>query len=247
MPKPYQSLRYTKAVEISPSDPTPPSLSPFLDNPSGVGFSTGAYTSLRGDWPALVSLARSTSVLVAELSALDAKELPSLVSFMRSLPEMLGPQYSVHAPSKGLGPLGLLAVADSLLALAALTPRIIVHPDAIGGGMSILHLLNDKITLENMDSRKPLGQTVASMQDLFDKIPQARFCLDVAHAWSIDPSLVLAHALLDAFASRLAQVHLSGITPDGHHCPLTATQLEAYAPVLARCHSVPWILESTLA
>jgi hypothetical protein len=232
-------------VDLSPS--TPSELRPLLDNPSGVGLSTGAYADLRGDWPALFAAVGSLSPQVAELSALSASELPPLVAFMLAHPDLLGPQYSVHAPSKGLGPLGLLAVADSLLRLSPLTPRIIVHPDAIGGGLSILHLLGDKVALENMDSRKSLGRSTASMQDLFDRAPRARFCLDVAHAYSIDPTLALAHELLDAFNDRLVQVHLSGIDADGHHQPLSLPQLDAYRPVLARCHHVPWILESHLS
>jgi hypothetical protein len=218
-----------------------------LHNPSGIGLSTGIFTSLRHDWVALMTAVRSHNPRVAELSALSASELPSLVSFMRSHPGLLGGEYSVHAPSKDLGPQGLLFVADLLLELPALTARIVVHPDVIGQSLPVLLRLGAALTLENMDSRKTQGASVASLEELFQDLPLSRFCLDVAHAWSIDPSLKLAHNLLDAFENRLAQVHLSGITKDGHHCPLTQSQLDTYRPVLARCLSVPWILESLLA
>ena len=235
---------YAGAVDVSPASPD---LLLGLQNPAGIGLSTGAFTDLRHDWAALLQAARAHSPRVAELSALSASELPSLVVFMRSHQALLGADYSVHAPSKGLGPSGLLFVGDELLDLQSLTPRLIIHPDAIGQGLPISRRLGSVVTLENMDARKLAGQDVAGMQALFESLPDAGFCLDVAHAWSVDPTMTLAHDLLDAFSSRLVQVHLSGITQDGHHCPLTQGQLDAYQAVLSRCHSVPWILESALA
>jgi hypothetical protein len=218
-----------------------------LSNPAGVGFSTGVYGLLRGDWRALTQAVRLHNPQVAELSALSMDGLPSLVAYLRAHPEGVGQEYSVHAPSKGLGPDGLLLVQDDLLALTGLTSRIVIHPDIIGRGLDVLRTLGQAVVLENMDARKAHGQDVATLRALFGLLPQSRFCLDVAHAWSIDPSMVLAHALLDAFEDRLAQVHLSGIDSQGHHCSLAEGQLDAYSPVLARCHSVPWILESHLA
>jgi hypothetical protein len=75
-------------------------------------------------------------------------------------------------------------------------------------------------------------------------LPEARLCLDVAHAWTVDPSLRAGLEFLDAYPGRLAQLHVSGINPDGGHVPLTAGQVEAYAPLLRRCTQVPWIVES---
>jgi sugar phosphate isomerase/epimerase len=75
----------------------------------------------------------------------------------------------------------------------------------------------------------------------------AGFCLDVAHAWTNDPSLRLGHDLLDALGDRLRQLHVSGIERDGTHRPTTQADLELYRPVLDRCEGVPWILESVFA
>ena len=57
----------------------------------------------------------------------------------------------------------------------------------------------------------------------------------------------LAHELLDAFADRLAEVHVSSIEPDGEHVPLRAADAEAFLPVLERCVGVPWVLEAPAA
>jgi hypothetical protein len=50
--------------------------------------------------------------------------------------------------------------------------------------------------------------------------------------------------LLDAFADRLAEVHISSIERDGEHVPLRAVDAEAFLPVLERCVGVPWVLEA---
>jgi hypothetical protein len=98
-----------------------------------------------------------------------------------------------------------------------------------------------------MDARKDDARTVAELARYFDALPDARFCFDVAHAQLNDPSLRLAHELLDAFGDRLAEVHVSSIEPDGDHVPLRAPDAEAFLPVLERCAGVPWVLEAPAA
>jgi sugar phosphate isomerase/epimerase len=82
------------------------------------------------------------------------------------------------------------------------------------------------------------------MEPFFETLPKAGFCLDVAHAHSIDPSMDLAHALLDRFRSRLRHVHLSSLI-DGHHVTVSAEDELRFGEVLDRCRDVPWILEAT--
>ena len=98
-----------------------------------------------------------------------------------------------------------------------------------------------------MDAVKSFGKDTADLSETFAAFPEAGFCLDVAHVWTNDPTLALGHELLDAHAGRLRQLHVSGIEPDGTHRPTTAADLELYAPLLARCAGVPWLLEAELA
>ena len=65
-----------------------------------------------------------------------------------------------------------------------------------------------------MDVAKQFGKSLADLEHVFAAHPQAGFCLDVAHVWTNDRSLQLGHDLLDAFADRLRQLHVSGIEPD---------------------------------
>jgi sugar phosphate isomerase/epimerase len=102
------------------------------------------------------------------------------------------------------------------------------------------------VVFENMDVAKRFGRSADDLRSVFDRHPDAGFCLDVAHAWTNDPTLQLGHDLVDAFGDRLRQLHVSGIEPDGRHRPTTRADLDRYRSVLDRCGEVPWILETVL-
>ena len=63
-----------------------------------------------------------------------------------------------------------------------------------------------------MDDRKGTGRTADEIEPFFEALPDAGFCLDVAHAWSIDPTMAVAHEAARPFplptpssASQLTQ------------------------------------------
>jgi sugar phosphate isomerase/epimerase len=85
---------------------------------------------------------------------------------------------------------------------------------------------------------------VDELGEVFSDLPDAGFCFDVAHAWSVDPQMGAAEDLLDAFGDRLRQVHLSSLSNDLHHLPLSADDEFRFRPLLERCIDVPWILEA---
>jgi len=211
-------------------------------NPELVGPSTGYMVGARGDWPRLVAAAETCSLDVVELSALSAAELPGLLRFLADAGALPFGHVSVHGPSKGWdGTPAALAMA--LGAIPATVDGIVLHPETLGDAAAFAEL-GGRLRLENMDTRKPDGRTVAELERYFSVLPDARFCFDVAHAQLHDPGLGLAHELLDAFADRLAEVHISSIEPGGEHVPLRAADAEAFLPVLARCAGVPWVLEA---
>lgn len=210
-----------------------------------VGPSTGYMVGARGDWPRLVAAAERCSVDVVELSALSARELPGLLRFLGDAGELPFGHVSVHGPSKGWDGTPA-ALAAALAALPSSVDGIVLHPETLGD-LAAFADLGARLRLENMDTRKRDARTVQELARYFEALPAARFCFDVAHAQLHDPSMGLAHALLDAFADRLAEVHLSSIEPDGEHVPLRAADAEAFLPVLARCAGVPWVLEAPAA
>lgn len=213
-------------------------------NPGRIGASTGYMRGARGDWPRLVAAAETLSDDVVELSALSARELPGLVAFLDDAPSLPFGQISVHGPSKGWS--GSPAeLAATLAALPTDVHGIVMHPETLQDPAAYA-ALGARLRLENMDSRKPDARTADELARFFAALPDARFCFDVAHAQLHDPSMELAHELLDAFEDRLAEVHLSSIRPDGTHLPLQPEDAERFLPVLERCAGVPWVLEAPL-
>jgi hypothetical protein len=210
-----------------------------------LGASTGYMADSRGDWPAMVAAALDTSPFAAELAALSEDELPGLEAYLATQPELPFGYLSVHAPVKHLR-MPEAELVRRLGRIAPLVDGIVVHPDAMDDPRAY-RALGSCLVLENMDARKRTGRTVAELVPYFSVLPEAGFCLDVAHVWTNDPTLALGHELLDAHAGRLRQLHVSGIDPDGTHRPTTPADLELYAPLLARCAGVPWLLEAELA
>jgi hypothetical protein len=216
----------------------------LASNPGRVGASTGYMTGARGDWPRLLAAAEALSRDVVELSALSARELPGLLAFLREGEPLPFGHVSVHGPSKGWD--GAPAqLAAQLAQLPEQVAGIVMHPETLGVPERFA-ALGERLWLENMDTRKPDARTPDELARFFALLPRARFCFDVAHAQLHDPAMGLAHALLDAFGDRLAEVHVSSIEPGGTHVPLRPHDAEAFAPVLERCVGVPWILEAPL-
>jgi hypothetical protein len=198
----------------------------------------------RGDWPALVWDALRTSVYAVELAALSEDELPGLVDYLGSGVELPFRFVSVHAPSKHRK-MSEAELVDTLVALPCWLDAIVVHPDTIED-VAQYRRLGSRLTLENMDARKDDGRSADELAPYFDALPDAGFCFDVAHAWSVDPSLEEGERLLDSFAGRLRHVHLSSLDETGHHLPLTPEHEDLFEHTLGRCLGVPWILEAPL-
>jgi hypothetical protein len=205
-----------------------------------MGLSTGVE-GRGGDWPALVRAACGVSTHAVELAALDAPELESLAAYFAGRPPLPFRHLSVHAPIKG----ALGTDAEQVAALRALPQEVrtlIAHPDLVADPTP-WRALGRRVVFENMDDRKAFGRTADDLDALFAAVPEAGFCLDIAHAHTNDPSLELATELLDRFRGRLREVHLSSIR-GGAHVSLTAEDEVLFVPVLARCRDVPWILEA---
>ena len=207
-----------------------------------VGASTGYMVDNRGDWPKLVIEASHVSSFAVELTALGEDELPALLDFLAQDPPLPFRYVSVHGPSKGRK-----MPEEELVALLAQLPpfvdAIVLHPDEIEDPV-LYRRLGGRLLIENMDSRKAAGKDRAELEPIFKQLPDAGFCFDVAHAWTVDPSMQVGVELLDRFASRLKHVHLSSISKDLGHVPLSQEQEELFVPLLSRCRDVPWILEA---
>lgn len=209
-----------------------------------VGASTGYMVDLRGDWPALVDAAWGVSRFAVELSALAEEEVDGLVRYLVGEPRMPFGYVSVHGPSKNRS-MSEGDLAALLGGLAPLASAIVMHPDTITDPAPY-RSLGRKLVLENMDARKPDGRTAEEMAPWYAELPEAGFCFDIAHAWSMDESMSVGAELLDAFRGRLRHLHVSSLSAELHHIPLTEEHEALFAPLLQRCRDVPWILEAPL-
>lgn len=208
------------------------------------GVSTGCfYRTTTTDWDRLVTMASGVSTRAVELSALSADELPALVEFAGS---WSGPgpfeTVSVHAPAKNVNG-NDDEICELLVALPAWVERIILHPDVVST-WAPWRRLGQRLAVENMDRRKGFGCTADELSEVFDRLPDARLCLDLAHITTIDPTMRLADEILDVHGDRLAEVHVSTTDVDAHHIPLDNRDARRFDAFVDTTASVPWIYEA---
>lgn len=204
------------------------------------GIATGAWEGQRDDWDAAIARAAREGWRYLELTAVGDSRLDRLADVD---PSTLRPfeRVSLHTPSGGMTAKELMRQVAAL----PFEPDLVLHPDVWRD--EALRAYGVRAIFENMDVNKEFGKWTADLADVFERFPDAGFCLDVAHVWTNDTSLALGHELLDAFGTRLCQLHVSGIDPDGTHRETTPADLDLYAPLLDRCGDVPWILEGALS
>jgi Xylose isomerase-like TIM barrel len=206
-----------------------------------IGASTGYLTGLRGDWNGLLQVVEETSTFATELAALSEPELVGLRNFLAHASPLPFHYLSVHAPVKHLETKEEEMVSW-LLCLPPQVRAIVAHPDTIED-FTPYRTLGDRLVIENMDARKATGRTPEELAPVFEQLPEAGFCFDIAHAWSIDPTMQLAEELLDRYGTRLRHVHLSSLQ-NGKHVPVLPEHDALFQPILDRCRDVPWILEA---
>jgi hypothetical protein len=205
-----------------------------------LGFSTGALA--KGDFRLGLSRQHGLGLGAVELSALRSDELLPLLEALSSLDLQNFHHVSFHAPSKLVG-----LDEPSLVAILCDVPMswpIILHPDLIEYS-SRWRFFGPRLCLENMDQRKAVGRTVPEMENLFDQLPDASFCFDIGHARQVDPTMGIAISMLRRFRSRLRQVHLSEVDPQGKHIPISFAALCSFQRVAKLIpEDCPIILES---
>jgi len=197
-----------------------------------MGFSTGALA--RGDFRRALEMLAGKSVCAVELSALRQDELAPLV---QQLPELdLRPfkYVSFHAPSsieRSFEPTAL----KLLMEVAARKWPIIVHPDAMYTPSEWNHL-GDCLCIENMDKRKPVGQTAQDLAHFFELLPQASLCFDIGHARQVDPTMSEAAGILRHFRGQIRQLHVSEVNTQSKHDALSLESILAFQKV---SHLIP--------
>jgi len=206
-----------------------------------IGFSTGALA--RADVHRGLEMVQRQSLRVVELSALRQNELLPLIQQLDHLNLRNFEYISFHAPSSmepGFEPTAL----KLLERVKARGWPLIVHPDAMYNIQDWAGF-GELLCIENMDKRKPVGQTAADLGRIFAELPAASLCFDLGHARQIDPTMSEAALILTQFKSRLKQLHVSEVNSQSKHDPLTLEAIMAFQRVSSLIpQDVPVILES---
>ena len=208
-----------------------------------IGLSTGAiaYSHFR---EALDLLAR-TDTKAVELSALRFTELKPLTEAALGIDLSQYSHVSVHVPSS-FDP----GLEEDIVALIEHFPAewlLVTHPDVIQR-WDLWRRLGRRICIENMDKRKPIGQSRQHLLEIFDSLPDATFCFDVGHAHQVDPTMGEAFLILEEFSGKLCELHISEVNSESKH-DLISLEAERSFEVVAQLipKNVPVILESRVA
>jgi hypothetical protein len=206
-----------------------------------IGFSTGALAA--GNFRLALQILSDKNVNAVELSALRQDELAPLVQQLGQLDLSRFQYVSFHSPSaieQSYEPKAL----ELLQQVAARNWPIIVHPDAMHTP-SNWACLGDCLCIENMDKRKPIGQTATALGKFFDILPHASLCFDIGHARQVDPTMSEAWAILQHFRGRIKQLHVSEVNTQSKHDPISLESILAFQKVSHLLPAdAPIILES---
>ena len=208
-----------------------------------IGFSTGALAL--SDVAGALEMLRGAPVSAVELSALRVGELPPLARCVETLDLSPYRFISVHAPSRFTAD-EEPGIVERLRSFTARGWPIVLHPDAIHDP-ALWRGFGSMLYVENMDKRKPLGRTAAELRRVFDQLPDAALCFDIAHARQCDGTMTEAYRILTAFGDRLRQVHISEVTTRSGHDRISPYSLRAFQRVASLIpEEVPVIIESRI-
>ena len=206
-----------------------------------IGFSTGALAL--GNYRHALRMLADKDVNAVELSALRQEELEPLIKDLENLDLRKFQYIAFHAPSS-LEP-SIEGTALKLLEqVAGRGWPIIVHPNVMHN-VEAWAKFDALLCIENMDKRKPIGQTAAELVKIFRVLPRASFCFDIGHARQVDPTMSEATRILQLCGDKLKQLHVSEVNTQSKHDPLSLESMLAFQRVAGLVpDNIPVIMES---
>jgi len=193
---------------------------------NSLGFSTGALA--KGDFVLALKQMAGKPLSAVELSALRVNELPHLMNSLNSLDLRAFQYISIHAPSSFAA--GEEAQIVELLKECPKDWKIVVHPDSIKDEDKWKGFGN-QLVLENMDRRKSDGRTAEELATWFVRFPDAKLCVDLAHAQQWDTTMTEAYLILTRFRDRICEIHISELDSSSRHFPLSRGSIDAFSQV----------------
>ena len=191
------------------------------------GFSTGAVA--KGDFQLALRLLDLVSIDAVELSALRTSELQPIIEFATGADLSRFRYVAVHAPAEFLRQ-EEAGIVGGLLRVAERGFPIVLHPDAIQN-IQLWREFGTSLLVENMDKRKRFGRTAEELEVVFERLPDARMCFDIAHARQFDSSMTEAFKILRQLGERVRQVHISEVNANSKHDRITPGAVRTYQEV----------------
>ena len=191
-----------------------------------IGFSTGClYKNHDYLSPEFFDIFRRVGANAIELTVADMDQAPKLL--MLEQQDFVGFRYiSIHAPVfDRFDTNSIIKFRETLDIFEKFCAKvkvnsIVFHPDLIGE-WAIFENYTFPVLIENMDWKSEIGKYVESMQEIFEKA-DAPMVLDLNNCFTNDPTMHLAHEMIDAFRERIMEIHLSGF--EKSHDPLFQTK-----------------------
>lgn len=217
-----------------------------------IGVSTGALFPL--------NIKEAVELLNKKEIEIDAIELSSLRDnsldyVLNTIPELDLSKYkyiSFHAPSK-------LNILTEDLLIEKLQPiyengwNIVIHPDIMVNPVA-WNCFEEKLLLENMDSRKREGQYLDFFKRLKTHcIDHFNLCFDIAHAIEVDPMAILPEEFLHECKcfTNIKQIHISAIDGNCKHRKIDEYTFKEYTYIFSNSYDeelwdLPFIIESPM-
>jgi hypothetical protein len=208
-----------------------------------IGFSTGALAL--GDFRTALGYLVGRPFTVVELSALRVSELPVMLDTIPSLNLDQFRYIALHVPS-------MFSTAEEpeivrLLEQVPMDWKLILHPDTIHDPAK-WRAFGERLVLENLDRRKPDGRSAEELARWFERLPDAKLCLDLAHAQQWDTTMTEAYLFLKIFAERLCQIHISQLDSASRHYSLSTSSVRAFSELAWLIpDGIPLIIESRVS
>lgn len=202
------------------------------------GYSTGAIA--KDDIDTALECLRSTRSRAVEFSALRLHELRGVLDNVLHRDTSDFRYCSFHVPSR-------FTRADEDYILESIQPvaragwPLIVHPDVIYRP-DRWKRLGSLLLIENMDRRKPIGRNADELEELFESLPEAGLCFDLAHARQVDSTMTEAYRIIHRFGDRIRQIHLSELDDRSAHKMLSIPALNAFIKVVPFIRTQPAVI-----
>jgi hypothetical protein len=205
-----------------------------------IGFSTGALAY--SDFRRALRMLRDEDITAVELSALRMPEWIPLVGALESLDLSDFNYISIHLPSL-MDTSEERQIVSSLHGLSHQDWPLILHPDTVSD-FDLWSELGERLCIENMDKRKPSGRTQPELDVIFQRLPMARLCFDMGHAWQVDPTMNEAYEILKCYREKIVQIHVSEVNSRSKHDVLSYSTIQSFRDIAHMIPSVPLILET---